>query len=422
MATPPPLPVPTPEPFNRPHPEFYADNIRLAVEYLRSRYNPELRLIPEAHPPGGWDLPSAVNLVPNGDVEGSGGTLTGWSRNGAGAALSEDAFSGRQALYLGDTAASWRSPVFPVKGNHTYLFGGHFKGGGAGHFYLTLRFYGNRERTRQVGEERLPLKGTLWPYIRQSKRVVAPPEAVAADIAFEMEEPDVGHLLGDAFFVNEMKFWTMDRVYWLGDNRLASLALQPYEPEMAEAIAGKVASYQPYDEDHKADLLEGKRIPATPWIGEQRVLEEGSDYIIVGGRYTGNILAPWDDYADVVLQYSILAWRVGEKEYARKLLRKVIRMWDGRGLLDGPAKHHRSYAVYKLALFLIALQIIQEPFKDFDEVERRMWSNQLPGGGVVTGIGRDGYPSGGPNTETTALALLVYDKKRIAMLRGKPLR
>lgn len=37
------------------HQERYAGNVARAVEYLWSRYNPEVGLIPEAQPPGGWE-------------------------------------------------------------------------------------------------------------------------------------------------------------------------------------------------------------------------------------------------------------------------------------------------------------------------------------------------------------------------------
>ena len=101
------------------------------------------------------------------------------------------------------------------------------------------------------------------------------------------------------------------------------------------------------------------------------------------------------------------------------MMQTVIQMWDGTGLMDGPARFHRSYAPYKLALFLIALQVIGEPFDDFKKVERDMWANQDASGGIVTGINFEGAAQGGPNTETTALVMLVYDRERIAMLKGE---
>ena len=77
-------------------------------------------------------------------------------------------------------------------------------------------------------------------------------------------------------------------------------------------------------------------------------------------------------------------------------------------------------AIYKLALLLITLQIVGEPFDDFNKIEDRLWVNQDEDTrGIRTGIKPDGSVGGDPNTETTALVLLAYDEDRIAMLRGE---
>lgn len=226
---------------------------------------------------------------------------------------------------------------------------------------------------------------------------------------WELPSPDGGNT----------EFWTMDKVYWLGDNLLAAMALKPYDPEMSDVIARKVAGYGLYAQDDKSDLLAGEQISATPWIKDRVTLEQGENYIIVGAENSEGILVPWDAYADIVLMYSIMAWRSGDEKYARQLVYKVIEMWDGTGIWDGPAKYHEDAAVYKLALLLVALRVIGEPFEDFSKIERTIWQNQNATGGVVTGIGKDGYPIGGPNIETTALVLLIYDDDRIAMLRKR---
>ena len=166
-------------------------------------------------------------------------------------------------------------------------------------------------------------------------------------------------------------------------------------------------------------MLDGNQIPLEPFIQERVTVEEEDTYIGFGALDSDSVLAPLEDYADVMLMYALQAWRVGDKSRARELMQTVIQMWDGTGLMDGPAGFHRSYAPYKLALFLIALQVIPEPFDDFKEVERDMWANQDASGGIVTGINFKGAALGGPNTETTALVMLVYDRERIAMLKGE---
>ena len=71
--TPEPTPTPpspsAPQVFHRANTEHYSVNLERAKQYLRSRYNPELGLDFEAQPPGGWRVPSQVNLVKNGDID-----------------------------------------------------------------------------------------------------------------------------------------------------------------------------------------------------------------------------------------------------------------------------------------------------------------------------------------------------------------
>ena len=217
----------------------------------------------------------------------------------------------------------------------------------------------------------------------------------------------------------DTKFWTMDKVYWLGDNALAALALRPHDSAMSEAIERRVKSFGEFARDDKPDLLAGRRIPATPWIKNIVTLEQGDDFIIVGSEFSEGILYPIEAYANVSINHSILAWRSGDEELSRKIFHQVLDTWDGKGVWDGPSEADQGYAVYKLAMLLIALQVTQEPFEDYDKIERRMWQNQNSSGGIVTGIGLKGFPAGGPNIETTSLALLVYDAELIAELRKR---
>ena len=228
----------------------------------------------------------------------------------------------------------------------------------------------------------------------------------------------------------EEKCWPMDKVYWLGDSAVSMMALQPYEPAISDEIRAKLNSpgFIEYASSDKPDTLLGKTIPGPPPKQEERIYVDAQDdeYIIIGGQRIDSVLPDIENYADVLLQYSIQAWRAGDKQQARVYLRQVLDMWDGVGLWDAPAmtdglgSEKNEAAIYKLALLLITLQIVGEPFDDFNEVEARFWENQDEAtGGIRTGIKPDGSIGGGTNTETTALVLLAYDKDRIAMLRGE---
>ncbi len=413
-------PSPTPRPArHKPSSQYFEQEIQRAVYYLKSRYDPELQLVAEAAGPGGWHAPSLTNLVPNPDVEERYAGPVGWAGGGPGATTSSDAYSAGRALRVAGSGDSWTSERFPVKGETRYVFGAMFKvaaGKGCG---LTIRFHMDAGASGPIEKPTLTIHGPLYEYLEMKKEVTAPAGASVADLVFESVGQESGGCVADDFFVSEIRFWTMDNVYWLGDNRLAWMALKPYHPDLAEAIRRRVESYFPYDHDDKPDVLEGLQIDHIAWISERVTLEEDPSLVIFGGRDTEDVLAPQSDYADVMLTYALQEWRLGDRDSARERLRQVIGMWDGVGLLDGPASYHGSCAVYKLALFLIALQVTQEPFGDFHEVENAMWHNQDESGGIVTGIGPHGRPTGGPNTETTALVLLVYDHHRIDMLRGE---
>ena len=423
--TPRPTPTPTspstPQVFHRVNTELYSVNLERARQYLRSRYDPELGLVFEAQPPGGWRVPSQVNLVKNGDIDVGTDLPLHWNNSGASAVVSRESLSGGHALRLlgANQVGSWESSLFQVKGDVSYQLGGYFKGDAGEHFGLVVRFYEDAGGTIFISEERIGLKGRYLAYEMQTEEVKAPSNAVSGDMSFLISGPSTGDLLGDGFFMNEIRFYTMDHVYWLGDNLLAAMALKPYDPEMASVIFQKVAGYSPFDQDDKSDVLDGNQIPLEPFIQERVTVEEEDTYIVFGALDSDSVLAPLEDYADVMLMYALQAWGAGDKSRARELMQTVIEMWDGTGLIDGPTRFHRSYAPYKLALFLIALQVIGEPFDDFKNVERDMWANQDASGGIVTGINFKGAALGGPNTETTALVMLVYDRERIAMLKGE---
>ncbi|MFP4641912.1 MAG: hypothetical protein ACLFPU_07020 [Dehalococcoidia bacterium] len=230
----------------------------------------------------------------------------------------------------------------------------------------------------------------------------------------------------------ECKSWKMDQVYWLGDNALAWMALQLYNPQVAGNIQSKLeqTGCSEYASSDLPDILSGQRIEASPPRIQKRVYIDHSEgeYLIIGGERVDDYLRPINHYSDVMLQYSIQSWRSGNKRLARQYLRQVLSKWDGIGIWDRPAKARSNdqyqdlvkneAAVYKLALLLITVQVLDYPFSAFHDVEAQIWDHQDPDtGGIRTGIKPDGSIAGGCNTETTSLALLIYDEERIDMLR-----
>lgn len=243
-------------------------------------------------------------------------------------------------------------------------------------------------------------------------------DAIRANIVFEAVGSPNGNLFGDDFFFREINFRTTDNVYWLANNHLAALALEPYKAEMAQNISAKVASYGPYGLDDRTSLLEGECLFQPPSIREDVTLEETEDHVLIGGRQTTHALEAWGTYADIMLQQTLSYWISGNKTSAWETVQQITKTYDGTGFWDLPSRAKEEYDTYKLALFLIALQVTGQPFEHFHEVEAVIWANQDPAtGGIISGINREGGPSGQPDTETTSLALLIYDLDRIAMLR-----
>ncbi len=228
---------------------------------------------------------------------------------------------------------------------------------------------------------------------------------------------------------DECKFWYMDQVHWLGDSALAWMALQSYNAEMSQILRTQLEQpgYSEYASSDLPDLLSGQRIADPDPLIQKKVYVNHLDgeYLVIGGERSSDVLSPIEDYADVMLQYSIQAWRDGDEELATAYMQQVLETWDGIGIWDAPAmindddgRIKNEAAVYKLALLLITVQVLDYPFPYFHQVEQRIWSNQDPAtGGIRTGIKPDGSIGGGFNTETTALVLLVYDEERIDMLR-----
>jgi hypothetical protein len=248
--------------------------------------------------------------------------------------------------------------------------------------------------------------------------VTQPQDAVKANIVFEAVGSPNGSLSGNDFFFRRINFWAKDDVYWLANNRLAALALAPYETDIAHNISATVASYGPYGLDHTTVLLENECLLQPSLTRENVTLEETGEHVLVGGRQTTRTLEAWSAYADVMLQHALSYWMNGNKPSAWETVQQVIRTYDGTGFWDLSTRATGEYDAYTLALFLVTLQVTGQPFEHFHEVEARIWANQDPAtGGIISGINRGGKPSGQPDTETTSLALLLYDKNRIAMLR-----
>lgn len=236
-------------------------------------------------------------------------------------------------------------------------------------------------------------------------------------------EAAVGYLEGlyreDVGLVSESAGGELSGIFWLAnDNLLAAMALGPYRPGLASAIGTTLETYGVFGND-RVEVLDGVGIGSVPRANVTLVVEEGADHVILTELHTGGLVSDWREYADLLLLESLNSWLAGDELGGRVLFREAVAMWDGEGLVDKATPKDGGYAVYKTALLLIVAQVLQEPFVDFRVAEETMWSAQEESGGVRTDLGLDLVPEGLANAETSALAILVYDRERVETLRGE---
>ena len=84
-------------------------------------------------------------------------------------------------------------------------------------------------------------------------------------------------------------------------------------------------------------------------------------------------------------------------------------MWDGRGFKDRAAQKSDQYAVYKIALALLAAGKLKVQPALKGALVERLLGRQGEDGGWVTDYDAEGKPPGRANVETTALAVLALD-------------
>ena len=84
-------------------------------------------------------------------------------------------------------------------------------------------------------------------------------------------------------------------------------------------------------------------------------------------------------------------------------------MWDGAGLKDRVTAKTGRYAVYKLALAMIAAHRLNEWPTTMNGISAQLLKQQAECGGWITDCNADGEPVGLANVATTSLAVLAFD-------------
>lgn len=203
-------------------------------------------------------------------------------------------------------------------------------------------------------------------------------------------------------------------VYWLySDNFLASLALSQYVQNNASIIkvaAGLSASLSNY-------------LPVGSTVNQYMTLELGScDYhsavngsVFVSGSAkvetvtnNGTGILNETQYADIAFLDSICQYHNDNPQASMTAYQEGAEMFDGTGLADLPYNQTQQYQTYKLALFIYASGVLDQPVNS--TALSILLTMQAPDGGFYTGYDAE-YSHGATltNTETTSLALLALE-------------
>jgi hypothetical protein len=196
-------------------------------------------------------------------------------------------------------------------------------------------------------------------------------------------------------------------VYWLyHDNYLAAKALARTDPATAGRITAAIKSYG-VAESGKIEILFGGASKPLPFrryrladvkrVGDKRIRTE------VAGE---EVFRGWEEYADLLF-LAALASAETDPRQARRYFDDGMRLWDGRGFRDRVATKAGKYAVYKVALALLAAARLKPRLDEQGALVGRLLKQQGEDGGWVTDYDEQGRPLGRANVETSSLAVLA---------------
>lgn len=196
-------------------------------------------------------------------------------------------------------------------------------------------------------------------------------------------------------------------VYYLyHDNYLAAHALWLSRPDLAERISKAIVGYG-VRESGKIEIVCGEAKQPLPFrVPELVTVATQGEKQVRTERLTTRELAGWEEYADLLL-LAALAQADRDRAKANECFQKALGMWDGQGFNDRATRSSQRYAVYKLALALLAARKFKQPLAMEADILRRLASAQDESGGFITDYQADGKPVGKPNVETTSLVILA---------------
>ena len=236
------------------------------------------------------------------------------------------------------------------------------------------------------------------------------------DLIYESDDPGK-HWLTAEF--EDFK-WLYRQTYWLySDNLFAAYALEPFRPDLSVRIRSALRRYRIPPSD-LFEVVVGDQIPMIRNAVDYMV-ESSSEHVVMARRHDSLVIS-YGLYADLICYRALQFFLQGRTREAYRSFQQAISLWSGKGLDDWSfTMVDGFYSNQKLALLLYTSRILMMSFAAFNDMENHLWSMQRSDGGLAALSNGEGMPMGSPNTETTALALLIYNESLIRSVRSKAL-
>lgn len=194
------------------------------------------------------------------------------------------------------------------------------------------------------------------------------------------------------------------KVYWLfHDNYLAAKVLAAGRPEISRRIMAAIHR-EGVDASGRIQAVFGEQVESLPFRQhELKDIRRVGDKLIRTEMMTQRPFYGWENYADLLF---LACLTETNQPAARRDWEAAMRMWDGKGFVDEPARQGRRYATYKLGLALVAARHLSPPAEPPAAVFDKLLSLQDESGGWITDYDATGKMIGLANVETTCLCIL----------------
>jgi hypothetical protein len=230
------------------------------------------------------------------------------------------------------------------------------------------------------------------------------------------ESDDPGkHWLAEEF--TDFK-WGYRQTYWLySDNLFAAYALEPFRPDISDRIKSALRRYS-IPPSGLFEVVTGDHIP-TIRDAVDYIVESSTEYVIMARRHDSSIVS-YGLYADLMCYRALQFFLLGRINEAHRLFRQAVALWSDKGLNDWSFTIVDGfYSNQKLALLLYTSRVLMMNPTTLADMERHLWGMQQHDGGLAALSDPLGKAMGSSNTETTALALLIYNDSLISLVQSR---